>query len=126
MTRKSNTLAILFVLALTGIIVPQAARSHDAASEDWRTRIIDQREAEQEARIRAGRRLGELTWLETQKLRQEQRQIARMQREALADDGRIDRHEFRKINAAQNAGARHIREQRTDAQRPWWRKLAGF
>lgn len=121
MTPTTTSLATLLVLATTGIVTATPSSAHD-----WRNEIIDSRETEQAERIRAGRRAGELTWLEMQRLRQEQRRIARLQREALADDGRIDAAEFRAINAAQNASARHIREERTDAQRPWWRKLAGY
>lgn len=118
---QTTTIVTLAVLATTAVLAAAPVHAHD-----WRNEIVDSREAEQEARIRAGRRAGELTWFEAQKLRQEQRRIARLQREALADDGRIDRAEFQRINRAQNESARHIREEREDAQRPWWRKLSGL
>lgn len=107
-------------LALSAITMIAAAPASADDATEWRNRIIDSRLAEQDERIRNGRRSGQLTWLEAQRLRQEQRRVARLQREAMADDGRIDRHEFRVINEAQNESARHIREERTDTQRPWW------
>ena len=80
---------------------------------------IDNREARQAERINEGRRSGELTWLEAQRLRAEQARIHRMERWAKSD-GYISREEARRIEQAQDAASRHIRQEKHDGQTTWW------
>lgn len=76
---------------------------------------IDQRQANQEQRIEEGIRSGQLNRREADRLRQGQREIRRMERQALAD-GRISRREGARIEQAQDAQDRLIAQEKHDRQ----------
>jgi hypothetical protein len=106
----------LSLVAITLAITATGAAAHD---DSRRADRIDAREARQAERINEGRRSGELTWLEAQRLRAEQARIHRMERWAKSD-GYISREEARRIEQAQDAASRHIRQEKHDGQTTWW------
>lgn len=81
---------------------------------------IDNRQAQEAARIQHGIRDGQLTLRETIALKSEQARIAAMERRAKAD-GIVTRHEARAIDRAQDAASKHIYQETHDSQRAWWK-----
>ena len=77
---------------------------------------IDQREANQSARIEQGRRSGELTRHEVSILKAEQSRIESMEARARAD-GVVTRREAKAIEQAQDAASRHIYRESHDSER---------
>ncbi len=115
MTVKLPLIAAGLLIAATGIVSTGSASAHDLVSR------VEQREQLQAYRIEQGRRSGEITWTEGIKLRAEQRRIAASERAFLADDGRIDKHEYRQLKAMQDEAARHIASEAHDSKhRPSW------
>ena len=106
----------LSLVAITLAITATGVAAHD---DSRRADRIDNREARQAERINEGRRSGELTWLEAQRLRAEQARIHRMERWAKSD-GYMSREEARRIEAAQDAASRHNRQEKHDGQTTWW------
>lgn len=106
------------LIALALAATTTAASAHDYG----RAARIDAREAAQARRIQHYRRTGELTWYETLKLNAEQRRIHRMEAWAKRD-GHISREEARRIEAAQDAAARHIYRESHDQQIAWRRRV---
>jgi hypothetical protein len=98
---------LLSIAALSALSLPVFALDS--------TPRIDQRQANQERRIEEGLRSGQLTWNEAQRLREGQRQIRRMERQALAD-GRITPREAARIEYAQDEEGRRIAQERHDRQ----------
>jgi hypothetical protein len=74
---------------------------------------IDQRQARQAQRIERGVLRGDLTRREARELRQDQREIRRLEARALAD-GRLDWREARHLTALLDAADARIRELRRD------------
>jgi hypothetical protein len=72
-------------------------------------------QAQQHRRIMQGRRSGELTQREAQRLRAQQRMIRREERAYLAD-GRLDRGERRDLDQDLRSANRQIYNQTHDAQ----------
>jgi hypothetical protein len=105
----------LIALALAASMT--AAGAHDYNRGDR----IDAREAAQARRIEHYRHTGQLTGYEASKLRAEQRRIYAMEAWAKRD-GYISRSEARRIEAAQDAAARHIYRESHDGQQAWWRR----
>jgi hypothetical protein len=101
------------------IAITLALTATGASAYDSRADRIDNREARQAERINEGRRSGELTWLEAQRLRAEQARIHGMERWAKRD-GVISREEARRIEQAQDEASRHIRREKHDGQTTWW------
>lgn len=92
------------------ILTPTLALAH--APED--------RMAEQQAKIEQGRKTGDITWREGLRLRQEQREIARVENE-LAADGRLTKSERRVLRKLQNNAEANIVTEATDTRhRPWF------
>jgi uncharacterized membrane protein YebE (DUF533 family) len=79
------------------------------------SRQIDARQERQQDRIQAGRRDGSLTRGEFRNLMHEQREIQAMQHRFRAD-GRIDAHEFKRLDRALDRADRDIRKERHDRQ----------
>jgi hypothetical protein len=98
---------ILGIAALSALSLPAFALDS--------TPRIDQRQANQERRIEEGLRSGQLTRNEAQRLREGQREIRRMERQALAD-GRISPREAARIEQAQDIEDRRIAQERHDRQ----------
>jgi hypothetical protein len=106
------------LIALALAATTTAAAAHDYSRADR----IEAREAAQARRIEHYRRIGQLTWYETLKLRAEQRRIHRMAAWAKRD-GYISRTEARRIQAAQDEAARHIYRESHDGQVAWRRRV---
>ena len=105
------------IIALALVASTTAASAYDYGRGDR----IDAREAAQARRIMYARRTGELTWLETLKLKTEQKRIRGMEAWAKRD-GTISREEARRIDNAQNAASNHIYRESHDGQKAWWRR----
>jgi 2-methylaconitate cis-trans-isomerase PrpF len=76
---------------------------------------VDQREANQQARINQGVASGELTRHETKKLEKEQAKIHRTEAKAKAD-GVVTPQERERLNKMQNKASQDIKNQKHDAQ----------
>lgn len=76
---------------------------------------MEQREANQAARIEQGAASGALTGAEARRLEAGQQRIDRMERGAAAD-GRVTAGERRRIEAAQDVQSRRIARQKHDRQ----------
>jgi hypothetical protein len=79
------------------------------------TPLVDQRQAEQRARINEGVASGELTRREAAGLRAEQAHVRHEEREAKAD-GVVTRRERRHLQRELDRSGADIREQKHDAQ----------
>jgi opacity protein-like surface antigen len=94
-----------------------AAMTSAAAARDWNSGDrIDQRQFNQQRRIEEGVRSGDITRSEYQHLQAEQARIREMERQAKRD-GYVDPKERARLEAAQDAASRHIRQERHDAER---------
>jgi hypothetical protein len=81
---------------------------------------IDARQTWQRSRIEAGLRDGELSHREFRALTRQQDDIAAMKRQFLSD-GRLDSHEFRRLDAALDEAGRTMRAEKYDQQARWYR-----
>jgi hypothetical protein len=79
---------------------------HRAAPRGFEDQV-DRRQTKQRARIRDGRRNGELTRRESGRLKQEQRQVNRLDRR-FGSDGRYSPRERRVLEKKQDRASRHI------------------
>lgn len=100
---KTLILAAAAGLLAAGTAVPAAA-------------AINAQQLNQERRIDAGRRSGDLTPREARTLRAEQRLITR-EREQFAADGRLTRREKKITADRQDAAARHIQRLKDNGRR---------
>ncbi len=101
--KKAILISAFFLLLISGKAYSQ------------NTPAINERQAEQRARIHQGVRSGELNRTETARLRAEQRHIRRSERRAKAD-GTVTTRERANIHRQQNRASRDIRRQKHDAQ----------
>ncbi len=99
---------IAAVALLAALSLPAFAQVHS-------TPRIDQRQENQERRIEEGFRSGQLNRREVARLREELREIRRMERRAAAD-GRISPREQARIEQAQDQLSRNIARERHDYQ----------
>jgi hypothetical protein len=76
---------------------------------------IESRQAKQRERIADGRRSGELTPRELDRLRDEQRSIEHLQRQFMSD-GFMSAREFRILDTQLNAASEHIKREKHDRQ----------
>ncbi len=79
------------------------------------TPVVDQRQANQRARIREGARSGELTRRETAQSARDQRRIRRQERRAKSD-GTVTKQERVQLQRHQNRASRQLRRNKHDAQ----------
>ena len=100
---KTTLLAAL----VAAIALPVAAQTS--------TPRVDQRQANQEARIQQGVKSGELTPKETAKLEKGQAKVQAMEDKAKAD-GKVTPKERAKLAKAQNKQSKKIYKQKHDAQ----------
>ena len=100
-----------FAAAVTLAVASLGAFAQGAAP----TPRIDQREANQQARIDAGVASGQLTRREAIRLEREQARIARAERRAKAD-GVVTRRERAEIERMQRQASANIHGQKHDAQ----------
>ncbi|MGD9783973.1 MAG: hypothetical protein AB7E80_13510 [Hyphomicrobiaceae bacterium] len=100
--------AAILTVALSG-----AAAAHSVKPVD---RILEK----QTGFIELGRRTGDITWTEGNRLRAEQREIARLRQQFLAD-GRLTGREYRELRARQKEAKSHIIQEASDSRRRvWW------
>lgn len=92
-----------------------AAASIGAFAQTAATPRVDQREANQQARIANGAASGELTGKETVRLEKEQAAINKAEAQAKAD-GTVTRRERKRLHRMQNAASHDIHHQKHDAQ----------
>jgi hypothetical protein len=76
---------------------------------------VDQREANQQARIAQGAASGQLTPKETNRLEKEQAQVNKAESNAKAD-GKVTARERKRLHRLQNAASKDIHAQKHDAQ----------
>lgn len=81
---------------------------------------------DQQARwIEDGRRSGDITWREGIKLRNEQARL-RVIEDRLRADGRLSRHEKRRLHKLQDEARNHIAHESSDRwRRIWWLPRVG-
>ncbi len=99
---------LLTVAALAVLSVPAAAQ---VVNPDR----IDDRQANQEQRIREGVQSGELTRHETRRLERGQAKVRALEHRAAAD-GVVTEREAAQIDRAQDKQSRKITRQKTDSQ----------
>ena len=103
----ASALAIASVGALAQTVAPPASTPA--------TPRVDQREANQQARIAQGAASGQLTPKETNRLEKEQAVINRAEANAKAD-GTVTRHERKRLHRLQDGASKDIQHQKHDAQ----------
>ena len=88
---------------------------------------VDQRQANQEARIQQGLRDGSLTRAEAARLKAEQDRIAALERQA-ERDGRVTREERARLERAQEQASKHIYQERHDSEnrRSGWSRWGSY
>lgn len=91
----------------------QFTRAAPFAPQRWQHEI-DARQRAQADRIDDARRHGELTRHEYRRLVEQQQDIRRMEHAFLAD-GRLDRHEYERLDAALDRASRSIRREANDS-----------
>lgn len=126
---KSTTLKKTFSILALGILGFTASGAHAGWGggpfpQRGFGQEINQRQAEQMARIQTGLRSGALTRSEYRMLMREQDAIRDMERRFRAD-GRIDAREYRQLDRALDVASRNIRAERHDrqarhGQRSWY------
>lgn len=92
-----------------------SAAALPALAQTTSTTRIDQRQANQERRIDAGVKSGQLTDKEAARLEKGQARIRKMEDKAAAD-GKVTKKERAKIEAAQDRQSRRIAKQKHDRQ----------
>jgi hypothetical protein len=86
-----------------------------AAGAQTNTPRVDQREANQEARIQQGAASGSLTQKETMRLENGQQRVQNMEMQAKAD-GVVSKQERHQLHHAQEVQSRHVYKQKHDRQ----------
>ena len=87
-----------------------------AMAQTTSTERIDQRQANQQQRIDAGIKSGDLNKAEARRLERGQERVQKMEDKAMAD-GKVTKGEARKIEAAQDVQSGRIARQRHDGQK---------
>lgn len=106
-TLKSTLVAATFAVASLGAFAQAAVTPA--------TPRVDQREANQQARIANGAASGQLTAKETNRLEKEQAHVNRVEDKAKAD-GKVTAAERKRMQRLQNRTSKDIYRQKHDAQ----------
>jgi polyhydroxyalkanoate synthesis regulator phasin len=109
--KLSTTLAMIAVTAFSNLAFAQTPTPSDKAGAR-----IDARQAEQQKRIDAGVKSGELTQKEAARLQKGQERIQKMEDKARAD-GKITKAEARRIEHAQDHQSKNIYREKHDKQK---------
>lgn len=109
---KTFATALIATLALAGA---GAFAQTPAAAPGTNTPRVDQREANQQARIASGAANGSLTAHETQRLEKEQARIDTAEAKAKSD-GTVTAKERRRLHAMQDGASRDIHRKRHNAR----------
>ena len=117
MFAKKMLVAGLVSAAVTlggGAFTPVYADNHSAARK--RDPGVNKRQNNQRQRINQGVRGGELTRDEARTLREEQRDVRKLERE-YKSDGTLTRAERRDLHREQNEASQNIREEKHNSER---------
>ena len=98
------------LIAAVALIAPMLA-----AAQTTSTPRIDQRQANQDARIQQGVQSGSLTQKETNQLEKGQQHVQKMENKAVAD-GTVTKKEAGRIEHAQDQQSKKIQQQKHDRQ----------
>lgn len=109
---KTSHQALIALLTLAGA---SAFAQAPAAAPGTSTPRVDQREANQQARIAQGAANGSLTAQETQRLEKEQAHINNAEAKAKSD-GTVTAKERRRLHAMQDGASRDIHRKRHNAR----------
>jgi CRISPR/Cas system-associated endoribonuclease Cas2 len=99
----------IFAALLAAAVLPAAAQTPS-------TPRVDQRQANQEARIQQGVKSGELTPKETAKLEKGQDKVQKMENKAVAD-GKVTPKEQAKLEKAQNKQSKKIAKKKNNQKK---------
>jgi opacity protein-like surface antigen len=99
------------LFAVSGIMLLMTGRAFAEAE----TRVIDQRQMNQEQRIDGGIASGQLNEREANRLNKQQEQVNKMETKAKSD-GVMTEKERARISAAQARASRHIAREKHDRQ----------
>lgn len=114
----SKVVSGLLIAVVAGVVLAGPASAKSATQ--IRQEAIDKREAAQAEAIVEGRTNGSLTWWERARLVREQRRIAKLEAQVLAD-GKITKGEYLAVKAAQNDARDHIKaDEHNQSVRGWW------
>ena len=108
---RNSLVASALVIASFGAF----AQTGEPTSSTPATPRVDQREANQQARIAKGAASGQLTGKETVRLEKEQAAVNKAEAHAKAD-GTVTKHERKHLHRMQNAASKDIHAQKHDAQ----------
>ena len=97
------------------LLALSAALALPAYAQTSSTQRIDKRQANQEQRIKAGEKSGQVTPKEAERLRKEQARIQKMETKAMAD-GKVTKAEARRIEKAQDRASKNIAREKHDKQ----------
>ena len=103
-----KTVKILTIAALAALAIPAFAQTTS-------TPRIDQRQANQERRIEAGEKSGQLNQREAARLEKGQARVQKMENKAVAD-GKVTAKERARIEKAQDRQSRRIYREKHDKQ----------
>lgn len=103
-----KTVKILTIAALAALAIPAFAQTTS-------TPRIDQRQANQERRIEAGEKSGQLNQREAARLEKGQARVQKMENKAVAD-GKVTAKERARIEKAQDKQSRRIYREKHDKQ----------
>ena len=108
--KLKTTLIALAIAVLPGLALAQTTPSDKAGAR------IDQRQSNQQQRIDAGVKSGELNQKEAARLEKGQDRVQRMEDKARAD-GKVDKKEARRIEHAQDNQSKAIYREKHDKQK---------
>ena len=108
---RNSLVASALVIASFGAF----AQTGEPTSSTPATPRVDQREANQQARIAQGAASGQLTPKETNRLEKEQAVVNKAEANAKAD-GTVTKHERRRLHRLQEGASRDIHHQKHDVQ----------
>jgi polyhydroxyalkanoate synthesis regulator phasin len=112
----NTTLIALAIAVLPGLVLAQTTPPPPATPSDKAGARIDQRQSNQQQRIDAGVKSGELNQKEAARLQKGQDRVQRMEDKARAD-GKIDKKEARRIEHAQDNQSKAIYREKHDKQK---------
>jgi hypothetical protein len=112
-TIRQDSIMNKFTILASGIAL--AIASMGAFAEGTATPRVDQREANQQARIDAGVASGQLTARETNRLDKQQAHVASVEAKDKAD-GTVTAKERQQLHRMQNHASKNIHVQKHDAQ----------
>jgi len=114
--KLKTTIIAVAIAVLPGLALAQTTPPPPAAPGDKAGARIDQRQANQQKRIDAGVKSGDLNQKEAARLQKNQERIQKMEDKARAD-GKITKKEAARIEHAQDRQSKNIARERHDKQK---------